>query len=268
MALTVVITGVAGRMGNALVWAARLAGAQVVAGVERKGCIAIGRDVGEVAGTGVLGGDVFQDLEKALEFHPDVVIDFTSPEAALEHAATCAKAKVPMVIGTTGLSPEQTDALRGFAKEIPIVWAPNMSVGVNVVIAMAAQLAKTLGEGWDVEIVETHHRLKKDAPSGTAIKLADEIAHALARSKDDIRTARVGQIGERPKSEIGVQSLRGGDVVGEHTVFFFGDGERVELTHRATSREQFARGAMRAAAWVNGQPPGFYDMRDVLGFSA
>jgi 4-hydroxy-tetrahydrodipicolinate reductase len=140
-----------------------------------------------------------------------------------------------------------------------------MSVGVNLVIKVAAQLAQVLGDSFDVEILETHHRMKKDAPSGTALRIAEEVAAALGRKASDLRLSREGQIGERPRPEIGVQTLRGGDVVGEHTIFFFGEGERVELTHRATSREQFARGALRAARWVIARSPGLYDMQDVLG---
>jgi 4-hydroxy-tetrahydrodipicolinate reductase len=149
-----------------------------------------------------------------------------------------------------------------------VVSSPNMSVGVNLVIEVAALLAQRLGEEFDVEVLETHHRHKKDAPSGTAMRLAEELACALGRGPDDIRAARVGQVGERPRREIGVQSLRGGDVVGEHTVFFLGDGERVELTHRASSRQHFARGALRAARWVLGRPAGLYGMGDVLGHGA
>ena len=142
--------------------------------------------------------------------------------------------------------------------------SPNMSVGVNVMFKVAAQLARVLGESFDVEIVEAHHKVKKDAPSGTALRLAEDVAKALGRDASSFRMARQGQVGERTAEEIGIQTLRGGDVVGEHTVFFFGDGERLELTHRASSRDQFAQGALRAAAWVAGKPPGRYDMADVL----
>jgi 4-hydroxy-tetrahydrodipicolinate reductase len=181
------------------------------------------------------------------------------------HARLCADAGVPMVVGSTGFTAEAKEQMAAAAKKIPLVMSPNMSVGVNLVIELAATLAKRLGEDFDVEVMETHHRMKKDAPSGTAMRLADELAKALGREHSDIRTSRVGQVGERPRKEIGVQALRGGDVVGEHTVFFFGDGERVELTHRATSREQFGRGALRAAGWIGGKAPGLYDMTHVLG---
>jgi 4-hydroxy-tetrahydrodipicolinate reductase len=244
------ICGVGGRMGRALIAAARELGHTVVAGVERSGVVA---DVPVVAQLSPAGADA--------------VIDFTAPEASLEHARLCADARVPLVIGTTGFSAGQLSELERLSARAPLVVAPNMSVGVNVVIGLAAELARRLGPDFDVEVLETHHKRKKDSPSGTALKLADEIAAATGRSRSDFSHAREGQIGERGAREIGVQALRGGDVVGEHTVFFFGEGERVELTHRATSRDPFARGAMRAAAWLQGRPPGLYDMRHVLGFA-
>ncbi|MBL8957780.1 MAG: 4-hydroxy-tetrahydrodipicolinate reductase [Myxococcaceae bacterium] len=248
--MKLIICGAAGRMGQALVAAAKALGHTVVAGVEKKG----------VAVAGIETTDALKPAGA------DCVIDFTAPEVSLENARTCAAAKVPIVIGTTGFSTAQRAELEKLGGTAPIVVAPNMSVGVNVVIGMAAELAKRLGEDFDVEILETHHKRKKDAPSGTALKLAEEIASATKRTKSDFRLVREGQIGERPEREIGVQTLRGGDVVGEHTIYFFGDGERVELSHRATSRDQFARGAMRAAAWLQGKGPGLYDMRHVLGF--
>jgi 4-hydroxy-tetrahydrodipicolinate reductase len=150
------------------------------------------------------------------------------------------------------------------AKSIPLVMAPNMSVGVNLLIDLVAEVAKKLGEEFDIEVVEAHHRHKKDAPSGTALRLAEEMAKATGRTSADLRTSRVGVIGERPRREIGVQALRGGDVIGDHTVFFFGEGERLELTHRASNRDQFGRGALRAAKWVVGRAPGLYDMSHVL----
>jgi len=213
-----------------------------------------------------VAGPVFPLLELALEgTGVEAVIDFTTAEATMRHVAACVSAKVPMVIGTTGFDDAQKARLADAAKVIPLVVAPNTSVGVNVVIQMAARLAKALGEDFDVEVVELHHRRKKDAPSGTALKLAEELAQALGRSRDVLRLEREGMIGERPHSEIGVQTLRGGDVVGEHTVYFLGDGERVELTHKATNRDQFGKGALRAAQWVTRQPPGMYGMTHVLG---
>ena len=248
--MKLIICGIGGRMGQALVSAAKTLGHTVVAGVEREGVTAPGAPM-----TARLSPEGC-----------DAVIDFTHPESSLEHARICAAAKVPIVIGTTGFSTAQKAELEKLGSTGALVVAPNMSVGVNVVIGMAAELAKRLGDDFDVEVLETHHKKKKDSPSGTALKLAEEIARATGRTRADFRLAREGQIGERPPREIGVQTLRGGDVVGEHTVFFFGDGERVELSHRATSREQFARGAIRAAAWLQGKGPGLYDMRHVLGF--
>ena len=197
----------------------------------------------------------------------DVVIDFTTPAASLAHAKACAARKVALVVGTTGFSAQAKAELAGFAATIPILMAPNMSVGVNVLFRLVAEAARALGSAYEVEIFELHHRNKKDAPSGTALRLAEVAAHALGL---DPQTAAVydrhGDTGERKPGTIGLQTLRGGDVVGEHTVLFLADGERLELTHRATSRENFARGAVRAARFLVGKPPGLYDMQDVLGF--
>lgn len=248
----VVITGISGRMGATLARLVRAdAELQLAAGTERS----------ELKGLDV---PVYSALQNALQ-NANAVIDFTSPEASVEHAKVCAERGVPLVIGSTGFKDEQRAQLAESARKIAIVEAPNMSVGVNLVMQVAAQLATVLGRDFDIEIVESHHRMKKDAPSGTALKIADIIAQAIGRTKQDFRTQRDGVIGERPKNEIGIQTLRGGDVVGEHTVFFYGDGERVELTHRATSRDQFARGALRAVKWLQGKNPGLYDMQDVLG---
>jgi 4-hydroxy-tetrahydrodipicolinate reductase len=264
----VVVTGVAGRMGSTLARMVQQAeGMALVGATEQKGSAAVGKDTGEAVRLGRVGVSVTDDLRAALSTGlPNVVIDFTSAEASIEHARVCAERGVGLVVGSTGFTAESQEALARHARRVPMVVSPNMSVGVNVVIQVAAELARRLGEGFDVEIVEAHHRMKKDAPSGTALRLADEIARAIGRGSGDFRMARQGQVGERPVREIGLQAVRGGDVVGEHTVFFLGEGERVELTHRATSRDQFARGALRAARWIVGRPPGLYDMRDVLGF--
>lgn len=255
--INVAVTGIAGRMGATI---ARLVRAdpelKLIGGTERSGSPALATDHEGVA--------IVDSLSNALR-SANVVIDFTSPDVSVQHARVCAEQKVPLVIGSTGFSDAQKAEIATFAKSVPVVMAPNMSVGVNLIMQVAAQLAKVLGEDFDIEIVEAHHRMKKDAPSGTALKLAEEIAQAIGRTKKDFRTQRDGVIGERPKREIGIQTVRGGDVVGEHTVFFYGDGERVELTHRATSRDQFARGALRAAKWLQGKKPGLYDMQDVLG---
>lgn len=265
--IKVLITGVSGRMGATLVRVVHQAeGLTVVAGTERPGSSAVGQDAGEVARVGTLAAPVFDDLSRALDATgAEVVIDFTSAEASLSHARVCREKGARWVCGTTGFSAEQRAELATLARALPMVLAPNMSVGVNVVMKLAGQLAAVLGKGYDVDILEAHHRKKKDAPSGTALGLAEEIARATGRGPEHLRKSRDGLIGERPPEEIGLQSLRGGDVVGEHTVYFFGDGERVELTHRATSRDQFAAGAARAARWIVQQPPGLYDMQDVLG---
>lgn len=255
-----VITGITGRMGGTLLRLARAAeDLQVVGATVRPG-----RAGTSAAEAGPV--PVTDDLGRALDAaKADVVVDFTSAEASVAHARACAARGVAMVVGSTGFTPALTEELRACAKAIPIVAAPNTSVGVNLVIRMAAELARVLGPGFDVEVLEAHHRMKKDAPSGTALKLADVIAQALGRTREDLTFAREGQVGARPANEIGVQALRGGDVVGEHTVYFFGEGERIELTHRATNRDQFGLGALRAARWVAGRAPGLYDMADVLG---
>jgi 4-hydroxy-tetrahydrodipicolinate reductase len=265
--LRTVITGVSGRMGSTLLRLTRSTpGITVVGATARQGSPRVGQDAGAAARlSDPLGLAVVDDLGRAIEAGAQVVIDFTNAEASVEHARLCALRGVPMVIGSTGLSPQNRADVAAAAESIPVVLAPNTSVGVNVVIQVAAELARVLGESFDVEVLETHHRMKKDAPSGTALRLAEVLAQSLGRTSEDIVFARNGWLGARPPQEIGVQALRGGDVVGEHTVFFFGDGERVELTHRATSRDQFAKGALRAANWVVAQRPGLYDMADVLG---
>lgn len=252
-----VVTGAGGRMGQAVLRALKSDLTFTVhAGTERSGSTLINTELAP-------GAKIHPSLEEALK-GAEVVIDFSSAEASLEHARACAKARVPIVIGTTGLTDAQRAELADLGKSIAIVFSPNMSIGVNLMIEVAAQLAQRLGESFEVDILESHHRDKKDAPSGTALRLADEIAKATGRTKADYRETRSGLIGQRPRKEIGIQTLRGGDVVGEHTVFYFGDGERLELTHRASSRDQFAKGALRAAKWVAGRAPGLYSMSDVL----
>jgi 4-hydroxy-tetrahydrodipicolinate reductase len=193
----------------------------------------------------------------------DVLIDFSHPDASRSICEAAIKSKVPLVIGTTGHSTKQRDEIAAAAKQIAVVFASNFSVGVNALFALTERAAEILGDDFDLEIVEVHHRMKKDAPSGTAKALAEILQRA--RQTKNLRHGREGILGEREKSEIGIHSVRGGDVVGEHTVIFAGQGERVELTHRASSRETFARGALRAARWAIGKPAGLYDMRDVLG---
>ncbi len=262
----VVVTGVAGRMGREIVRLVRATeGLELSGAVEQPGP-AVGQEAGFVCGLGAPLGVLVQDsLAKALA-GADVVIDFTVPEASVAHAKVCAEQGVALVVGSTGFTPEARAEVVVAAKKIPVVLSPNMSVGVNVLFELVQQAARTLGPGFDVEIVELHHKHKRDAPSGTAVRLAEVAAEALGRTpQESFCFSRQGITGERPPAQIGVQTLRGGDVVGEHTVMFVGEGERVELIHRATSRAQFATGAVRAAAWVVGRAPGCYDMADVLG---
>jgi len=195
----------------------------------------------------------------------NVLIDFSHPDASRSTCNAAIKSELPLVIGTTGHSMKQRDDIVTTAKQIPVVFPSNFSIGVNALFSLTEQAAKMLGENFDLEILETHHRLKKDAPSGTAKTLAEILQRT--RNTEKLCHGREGISGEREKSEIGIHSVRGGDVVGDHTVIFAGQGERVELTHRASSRETFARGALRAAQWVIGKSPGLYDMRDVLGLS-
>jgi len=256
----VVVMGARGRMGSALV---RLIGAdpdfRLAAVVVRPGT---------EAGFSGLGCHVAADLAAVLPRVPGaVVVDFTSPAASVDIAGICVAAGHPVVVGTTGLSKTQTAALAQAAKSGRVFFAPNMSVGVNVLLSVLPALAKKLGPAYDLEIMEIHHNRKADAPSGTAIKLGQCLAGAAGRDFDAVKKCcREGIIGPRPGGEIGIQTLRGGDVVGDHTVYFVGPGERIEITHRAQSRDTLARGALRAATWLSGQKPGrLYGMADMLG---
>ena len=264
--IKVVVTGAAGRMGREII---RLVlatpGLALHGAVERPGP-AVGQDAAALAALPPCGVLVVDALEKALP-GAGVVVDFTHFEASAGHAERCAAAGVPIVIGATGFTAEARGRVAVAARHVPALLSPNMSVGVNVLFELVRQAAAVLGDAYDVEIVELHHKKKKDAPSGTAVRLAEVAAEALGRDATrDLTFARQGMVGERPPREIGVQTVRGGDIVGEHTVYFCGEGERLELTHRAAAREQFARGAVRAAAWLPGKAPGLYDMADVLGF--
>ena len=265
--IKVAVVGVCGRMGMSV---ASLAGAdgdiEIVGATEVKGHPSIGSALGDfVEGAGP-GVSVSGTIEEAAGV-ADVIIDFTVPEATLSHAEYSVRNEKSMVIGTTGFTPEQREELLGLLEQIPCVFAPNMSVGVNILFEISRQVAFHLGDSYDAEIFETHHRGKIDSPSGTAIALAEAVASGLGSQLGDVaRYERRGRIGAREKGEIGIQTLRGGDVVGDHTVMFLGDGERMELTHKATTRENFSAGALRAAKWIPGKPPGVYTMRDVLGF--
>ena len=252
-AVRVAIAGASGRMGRALLEAAvATEGVQVAAALDivsgRWGNLPIGTDVAEA----VRGADV--------------LIDFTRPEGTLAHVRACRQARRGIVIGTTGFTPAQIEEIRAASAEIPIVMAPNMSVGVNVSLKLVELASRALGPDYDIEVFEMHHKLKVDAPSGTALKLGEVAAKARGASLDkDGVFARHGATGERKEGSIGFSVARGGDIVGDHTVFFAGPGERVEITHRASSRATYAQGAMRAAKFLSGKPPGLYDMADVLG---
>ncbi|MBI2880116.1 MAG: 4-hydroxy-tetrahydrodipicolinate reductase [Candidatus Tectomicrobia bacterium] len=261
-----VVAGAAGRMGRCVVRALKEAeDFELAAAFESPGHASVGSDAGAVAGVGDLGVPVLGGTEKAME-GADVLIDFTAPAAAVDHLGRAASRGLAAVVGTTGFDAAQRDAIARVGREIRAVVAPNMSVGVNVVIRLVKEAARLLGEDFDVELVEAHHHFKKDAPSGTALALAAAAARALGRDLSKVGVyGREGQVGERPREEIGVMSLRAGDIVGEHWVLFGGVGERVEIIHRAHSRDNFARGALRAARWVIRQPAGVYSMADVLG---
>lgn len=261
----IVIAGSSGRMGHALLDAVfNDAELCLHAALDRPGSPQLGKDAGEAFGR-PCGVAVSDDLARALQ--PGVVlIDFTRPEASMAYLEACRQAGAGMVIGTTGFTAEQKQAIADAAREIPIVFAPNMSVGVNLLINLVQAAARVLSEGYDIEVIEAHHRHKVDAPSGTALRLGEAAAAALGRDLASCAVyGREGVTGERDPSTIGFATVRGGDVVGDHTVLFAGIGERVELTHKASSRATFALGAVRAAKFLADKPSGLFDMRDVLG---
>jgi 4-hydroxy-tetrahydrodipicolinate reductase len=264
--VSVVVAGAAGRMGSRVVACLRDApDLRLVAALEAPGHPAAGRDAGDVAGVGAMGVGIGTDAAPA--FAPDrVLIEFSAPEPTLEHLRQAADAGARAVIGTTGFTPPQRDEIAGLARRTAIMLSPNMSVGVTLALRVLATMARALGDDYDVEITEIHHRFKKYAPSGTALRMAEVVAEALGRDLAAVGVyGRQGVPGERSTKEIGVMSLRSGDVVGEHTVSFGTLGERLELTHRAHNRDTFARGALRAARWIASRPAGLYSMQDVLG---
>ena len=263
--IKVIVAGAAGRMGSRLVALLKESTALTLAGaIEGKGHHALGEDAGEAAGVGKSGVPITDNLPRLLE-RGEVVIDFSAPEATLGHLRAVAEQRRAMVIGTTGFNAAQLEELKSLARQVPCVCSPNMSVGVNLIYKVISEMARILGEDYDIEVIEAHHRLKKDAPSGTALKIAEVLAQAVNRDLNQVGVyARKGLIGERKKQEIGIQTIRAGDIVGDHTILFGGMGERIEVTHRASSRDTFARGALRAARWIVTQPPGLYDMMDVL----
>ena len=261
----IAVFGAAGKMGGAIVRAiAETPGARLVAAVERPDFPALGADASRLAGLPESG--VRLQSNRPGRGATDMWVDFSAPGAAVANSIAAAQAGAAIVIGVTGLSAQDKEAIASQAEKIPIVLAPNMSVGVNVMLRLVADAARILGPAYDIEIVETHHRAKRDAPSGTALRLAEAVAEASGRDLGkSARYERHGDIGPRTADEIGIQTIRGGDVVGDHTVFFLGQGARIEITHRASSRDTLARGAVRAALWLHGRAPGLFDMRDVLG---
>jgi 4-hydroxy-tetrahydrodipicolinate reductase len=267
-AVDLVIAGAAGRMGSRIVALHRDApGLRLAAALEAPGHRALGRDAGEAAGVGALGVAITADAAAAIA-RDRVLVEFSVPDASLEHLQLVASAGARAVIGTTGFSAAQRDEIAMLARQAAILVAPNMSVGVTLAFSLLRTMAKALGDDYDVEITEIHHRYKKDAPSGTAVRMAEIVAEALGRDLRQVGVyGREGLPGERSGKEIGVMSLRSGDVVGEHTVSFGTLGERLELTHRAHSRDTFARGALRAVRWIARRGPGLYSMHDVLGIA-
>jgi len=267
-AIKVAIVGCAGRMGQMLLkLLINAPGVVVVGGTERRGSPAMGQDLGALAGIEPLGISVTEDASLLFET-ADVVVDFTNPSATVMHSGLAAKFGCAHVVGTTGLDADQLAAIGRSAQRAAIVLAANMSLGVNLLQQVVEEVARILDPEWDIEIVEMHHRHKVDAPSGTALALGEAAARGRNVSLRRVaRRSRDGQIGPRQRGEIGFSALRGGDVVGDHTVIFAADGERVEITHKASSREIFARGAVKAVLWAAGKKAGLYNMRDVLGFS-
>jgi 4-hydroxy-tetrahydrodipicolinate reductase len=266
--ITVGIAGAAGKMGQALVRAvAEHEQLSLAAAWERPGEAHVGQDAGWVAGAGSLSVPIADSPQAALRAC-QVVIDFTAPEATLALLDAARAQRCALVIGTTGFSAEQLERLRGYGGALPIVYATNFSLGVNLLWALARQAAAILGPAFDAEIIEAHHNQKKDAPSGTALTLLEAICQGRGLDpKRHARFGRQGQSGARPRDEIGVHAVRAGDIVGDHTVLFAGPGERLELRHQAHSRDTFARGAARAAAWIHGQAPGCYSLAEVLGLA-
>lgn len=262
----IAITGAAGRMGKTLIAAVTAAeGATLAVALERPDSSLVGADAGELAGLGKNGVAVVGSLADVIDDF-DVLIDFTAPEATLANARLCGEHGKRMVIGTTGLSEQQKQELRALTGKTGVCMAANFSVGVNLCLKLLDTAARVLGDEVDIEVYEAHHRHKVDAPSGTALRMGEVVAGALGRNLSEVAVyGREGQTGARDRNTIGFATVRAGDIVGDHTVMFAADGERVEITHKASSRMAFARGAVRAALWLPGQPDGFYDMQDVLG---
>lgn len=264
----IAVMGAAGRMGKTLIEAVQLVdGASLSAAIDRADSSLVGADVGELVAQGKIGVNLAGDLHAVLDQF-DVLIDFTHPSVTLKNLEICRQAGKSMVIGTTGFSPEEKQLLAEAGKQIPIVFAANFSVGVNLCLKLLDTAARVLGDDVDIEIIEAHHRHKVDAPSGTALRMGEVVANALGRDLQKVAVyGREGQTGARERETIGFATVRAGDVVGDHTVLFAADGERVEITHKASSRMTFAKGAVRAALWLQDRQPGLYDMQDVLGLN-
>nr|WP_256832983.1 4-hydroxy-tetrahydrodipicolinate reductase [Pseudomonas oleovorans] len=262
----IAVMGAAGRMGKTLIEAVNQAeGAKLSAAIDRAGSSLIGADAGELVGLGKIGVTLAGDLSAVIDDF-DVLIDFTHPSVTLKNLEVCRQAGKAMVIGTTGFTPDEKQQLSEAAKQIPIVFAANFSVGVNLCLKLLDTAARVLGDDVDIEIIEAHHRHKVDAPSGTALRMGEVVADALGRDLQKVAVyGREGQTGARERETIGFATVRAGDVVGDHTVLFAADGERVEITHKASSRMTFAKGAVRSALWLQQRSPALYDMQDVLG---
>jgi 4-hydroxy-tetrahydrodipicolinate reductase len=262
----ILVTGAAGRMGrNLIIAAAEADGAVLTAATERQGSSMIGADAGELAGLEKNNVSLCDDINTVIN-EIDVCIDFTAPAVTMDNIRACRAAGKKMVIGTTGLTDEQKNMIKDAAEDIAIVFAPNMSVGVNLTFKLLDIAARVLGDNVDIEVIEAHHRHKVDAPSGTALRMGEVVADALGRDLNDCAVyGREGQTGERDRKTIGFETIRAGDIVGEHTVMFADIGERVEITHKASSRMTFANGAVRAALWLTAHDKGLFDMQDVLG---
>jgi 4-hydroxy-tetrahydrodipicolinate reductase len=266
MTVRIAVTGAAGRMGKTLIEAiANAEGCQLTAALERPDSSLIGVDAGELAGLGKNGVLINGDLTAVLAQF-DVLIDFSVPAATLQNAKVCGANDKKILIGTTGFTPEQKTALLDSVKPVAVCMASNYSTGVNVCFKLLELAARVLGDDYDVEIVEAHHRHKIDAPSGTALSMGEVVAKTLGRNLREVAVyGREGLTGARKPETIGFATVRGGDIVGDHTVIFAADGERIEITHKASSRMSFARGAVRAATWLGDKQPGLFDMQDVLG---
>lgn len=262
--IRIVVIGAGGRMGRQVLTAAlQDKEVQVVGGVAEPGLADVGTDLGTLAGLNPIGIAAVDDLENVID-EADTLVEFTLPRVTIEHVKLAAQRMKPIVIGTTGFDAEQLAEVRRSAKKVPILLSPNMSVGINLLLKLVPVVARALGQGYDIEIVEAHHRMKRDAPSGTALKLAEVIAEALDVELGQVATYGRQGIAPRVEGEIGIHAVRGGGIVGDHNVIFVNDSEQIEITHRAFSRQTFALGAIRAAKFIVHQNPGLYSMLDVL----